>query len=162
IDIAQSQVQQAVNKQPDMSSVGSAQLAVTSAQIALDKLTEGADPQAVAIAEAQIKAAQAALDLANYNVSRATLTAPFDGVVAKVNLTPGEPSPVDKPAIVLIDDRGFFVDIPVDEVDIAQVSEGQIAAFAFDSLPGESVTGRVTRIAPTAQSIGDVITYAVH
>src|SRR5207302_297370 len=33
--------------------------------------------------------------------------------------------------------------------------------LAFDSLPGETITGRVSKIAPTSITIGDVVTYAV-
>src|SRR5207244_12001581 len=112
-------------------------------QAALDALMEGADAHTLAIADAQMKAAQAALDLANYNLSRSTLVAPFNGVVAKINLTPGESLPLDKPAVVLIDDASFYVDIPVDEIDIAKVAEGQPVTLAFDSLPGAAVSGRV-------------------
>ncbi len=161
VRIAQAQLDQTKGRHGDVGSVASAQLAVISAQAALDKLLEGADTQSLAIAGAQLKAAQAALDLATYNLSRSTLVAPFDGVVARINLTAGEPSPLDKPAVILLDDGSFYVDIPVDEVDIAKVAEGQPVALAFDSLPGEVVTGRVSRIAQTALGVGDVVTYAV-
>ncbi len=161
VQIAQAQLDESKSKHGDVGSVASAQLAVTSAQAALDKLLEGADPQSLAIAGAEMKAAQTAIDLAAYNLSRSTLLAPFDGVVAKINLTPGEPAPMDKPAVILLDDSSFYVDIPVDEVDIAKVAEGQPVTLAFDSLPGEIVTGRVSRIAQTALGVGDVVTYAV-
>lgn len=161
VKIAAVQLELARNQRGDLASVAQAQLAVVSSQVALDKLLEGADAQSMAVADAQLKAVQAALDLARYNLSRSTLTAPFDGVVAKVNLIPGEPMPLDKPAIILIDDSSYYVDIPVDEVDIAKVTVGQAATLAFDSLPDETITGRVGKIAPTATGIGDVVTYAV-
>jgi HlyD family secretion protein len=161
IKIAQAQLDQTKGRQGDVGSVANAQLAVTSAQAALDALLEGADAQTLAIVDAQMKAAQAALDLATYNLSRSTLVAPFSGVLAKINLTTGEPAPLDKPAVVLIDDASFYVDIPVDEIDIAKVAEGQPVTLAFDSLPGEVVTGRVSRIAQTALGVGDVVTYPV-
>src|SRR5207249_2235536 len=135
-------------------SVANAQLAITASQASLDRLLEGADQRSIAIVGEQLKAAQAALDLANYNLSRAVLLAPFDGIVAKINLTPGEAAPLDQPAVILIDDSSFYVDIPVDEVDIAKVAEAQPVILAFDSLPGEVVSGRVSRIAQTALGVG--------
>jgi RND family efflux transporter MFP subunit len=159
--IAQAQLDQTKAHHADLASVAAAQLAVTTTQATLDALTEGADEQTLAVAQAQIKAAQTAVDLANYNVSRAVLLAPADGVVAQINLTPGEPAPTDKPAVLLLDDSGFYVDVPVDEVDISKVQVGQNAALTLDSLPNEAISGKVTRLAPIAQTIGGVVTYLV-
>ncbi len=161
VKVAQAQLSQVRNQGGNLGSIAAAQLAITSSQTALDKLLEGPDANAIAIAEAQIRAAQAALDLAAYTLSRSTLVATFDGVVAQIDLVEGEPAPLDKPAILLIDDSRFHIDLPVDEVDIARVAPGQPVTLAFDSLPGEVIRGRVSRVAETALTIGDVVTYSV-
>src|SRR5262245_46598841 len=71
-----------------------AQAGVTQAQANLDRLQTGPQSSDLAIAQAQVANAQAALDLARLTLDEATLTAPFAGTVAEVNLKPGEvPSP---------------------------------------------------------------------
>jgi HlyD family secretion protein len=129
--------------------------------VALDTLLAGASEDQIAIVQARLEAAQIALDLANYYLSRGILIAPFDGVVAKVNLVPGEFPPMDQPAILLFDTSAFYLDIPVDEADISKVAVDQLVNLTFDALPGEVLTGRVSRIADTAINLGGVVTYAV-
>ncbi|MBX3061510.1 MAG: efflux RND transporter periplasmic adaptor subunit [Anaerolineae bacterium] len=161
VTVAEAQAAATASQGGNPASVASAQLAVASAQATLDKLITGATPEQLALAQAQLEAAQAAINLARYNVERGTLLAPFDGIVAQINLAVNEPVPLNQPAIVLIDDSSFFVDVPVDEADIARVHEGQIVSLALDSLPGELITGKVQRVASTAVDLGSVVSYLV-
>jgi HlyD family secretion protein len=159
---AQSQLAQAQNARGDGVSIAQAQAAIVQAQTALDKLSDGADDLSIQIAQAQVDAAQAAVDLAAYNISRSTLTAPFAGVVTRLALTVGEYAPLDRPAVTLVDDSGYYVDIGVDEIDVAKVAVGQKVGLLFDALPGETITGTVDRVAASAVDAGGVVTYPVH
>ncbi len=161
IGIAQAQLSQTQNAHGDLGSIGAAQAAVVQAQTALDKLTEGADARTIAIAQAQIDQAQSAVDLADYNLARGVLTAPFDGVVGQLNLTIGEAAPLDKAAAILVDNSAYYVDIAVDEIDVSKVIQGQTVTLAFDSLPGVPIAGSVQRVADTSLEVGGVVTYAV-
>ena len=49
----------------------------------------------------------------------------------------------------------------VDEVDVAQLAEGQAAHLSFDALPDEEVAGTVTYIAPSSTNIGGAVAYGV-
>ncbi|MBX3081510.1 MAG: efflux RND transporter periplasmic adaptor subunit [Anaerolineae bacterium] len=161
ISAAEAQADATRSQGPNQASVASAALSVATAQAALDKLVGGATPEQLAVVKAQLDAAQTAIDLASYNISRGTLTAPFSGIVAQINLTENEPSPTQQPAIVLVDDSSYYVDLPVDETDIATVTEGQAVTLAFDALPDAAVTGRVSSIATSAVDLGGVVTYIV-
>ncbi len=161
VKIAESNLAQIRAQGGSDANIAAAQLAIITAQTAIDKLKNGADAQTRAIAETQIKAAQAALDLARYNLTRANLTAPYAGVVAKINLTAGEPVPQDRPAITMLDDSSFYVDVPVDETDISKAAVGQPATLIFDSLPGQVIKGSVSRIAVTSITVSGVVTYPV-
>ena len=161
VPIAQAQLSQAQSQRGNAANVAGAQLSVASAQAALDRLRNGPEPEAVAIAEAQIEAAQAALALAEYNLERATLTAPVDGVVARLNLVEGEPAPLDRPAVLLVDDSRFILDVPIDEADIGGVAAGQPVTVSLDALPGRPLVGRVSRVAETATTLGGVVTFLV-
>jgi uncharacterized protein YgiM (DUF1202 family) len=115
----------------------------------------------VARVQAALQAAQAAFDQAKTNLSKTVLTAPFDGVVAQLNLNLGEPTPVQSAAALLIDTNTYYVDLPVAEVDIAKITVGQDAKLRFAALPRTVLTGRVTRIGTSGASVGGVITYTV-
>ena len=60
------------------------------AQAQLELLKAGSAPDQIAEAQAQVDQARAALTLAQLTLDRATLSAPFDGEVAAVNVKTGE------------------------------------------------------------------------
>jgi HlyD family secretion protein len=51
--------------------------------------------------------------------------------------------------------------VNVDEVDVAQIAEGQPAHLSFDAIKGEEVDGTVAYIAPSSTNVGGAIAYAV-
>ena len=98
-------------------------------------------------ARAQVGVAQAELE-------KLSLRAPFAGVLAEIDVEEGEwitPSPplLIAPAVVdLIDPASLYVSAPMDEVDAARVAPGQRARVTVDSHPGRQWPGRVERVAP--------------
>lgn len=56
----------------------------------LQKLLEGADPLELEAAQLEVEAAQLALEEAQENLEKATLRAPFDGAVVRVNVEVGD------------------------------------------------------------------------
>jgi HlyD family secretion protein len=131
------------------------------AQAQLDLLLAGATEEEIAEAEAQVAQARAALELAELSLENATLRAPFDGVVSRVNVTIGETPPAQGPALVVLDNSQFHMTVSVDEVDVAQLALGQTAEVTLDALPGAVITGTVKQIAPIATLEGGVVTYDV-
>jgi RND family efflux transporter MFP subunit len=129
------------------------------AQARLGQLT--ADPTAsdLARAEARVAQAQAQLDQAQIQVDDATLRAPFDGVVANVNVAAGEAVSAQAP-VVLIDISRFLVKVTVDEVDISRVAVGQPVEVLIDAL-GATLPGTVTRLEPLPQTDSAVTAYLV-
>jgi RND family efflux transporter MFP subunit len=159
VQIAQNQLQIDQAKGANVGSVASAQAQVTSAQVALDNLLKGADPNDVAKVQAQLQSAQAAVDAARTSLAQATLTAPFDGLVAQLNLNVGEQASAS--AVVFLDAGSFYVDVPVTEHDISSIQVGQPVTLVFDSLPGVTVNGQVIRVGQTGSKTSGVVTYTV-
>ncbi|NTU80528.1 MAG: efflux RND transporter periplasmic adaptor subunit [Chloroflexales bacterium] len=119
------------------------------AQAGLDKLL--ADPTAsdLTTRQASVARAEVSLKLAQRSLALGTLTAPFAATVARVDMRVGEPA--DATAIIaLVDLSSFHVDLPVDELDIAQVKEGQRVNVDLDAIPGQTFGGTVTNVAPLA------------
>ncbi len=87
-----------------------------------------------------------------------TLVAPFDGVIANSNVIVGELPPASG-AIEMIDDSEFYIDLAIDETEIADVQVGQPVSLTLDALPEASITGTISRVAQTPTRIGQVVTY---
>lgn len=129
-------------------------------QSQLDLLLEGATDEQVAAAEARVEQARASLEQAEFSLEQATLSAPFDGTVAAVNVTSGEIAST-LPAITLVDESGFHVTVSVDEIDVGQLTEGQDADVTLDAFPDIVIPGVIERIAPAATLEGGVVYYDV-
>ena len=138
-----------------------ARAGVSKAQANLDRIKSGAQPDDLAAAQAQVASAQATLDLARLTLDEATLTAPFAGTVAEVNLKVGEtPSPTE-PALVLADLSSFHVDVAVDEVDVSRLAVAQPVTLTLDALPGLTLPGKVESIDPLSNAQSTVTSYQV-
>ncbi len=147
---------------PDRDRLVAAQAMVAQAQAAQSRLNpEPRDSQKAAVGAA-IAQAQAAVELAKLNREKAELRAPFDGIVAAVNVDPGDPSTtVGVPAIKVVNVSKLRIDVQISDTDIAQVAVGQKAEMRADAMPDTVITGKVSYIAPTATAIGTLRTYLV-
>ncbi|MFV9504390.1 MAG: efflux RND transporter periplasmic adaptor subunit [Oscillochloridaceae bacterium umkhey_bin13] len=129
------------------------------AQARLERLV--ADPRAsdLARAEAAVAAAQAQLDQVQIQLDDTLLRAPFAGVVATVNVAPGESISGQSP-LVLVDISRFLVKVTVDEVDIARVQPGQTVEVLIDAL-ATTLPGTVVSLEPLPQAGSAVTAYRV-
>jgi HlyD family secretion protein len=131
------------------------------AQAQLDLLLAGPGAHQVAAAQANVDQATVALEMARAELAKTTLVAPFEGVVTAINVREDELSPATLPAVALADVSELQIVVNVDEIDVARISEGQEVEIGVDALPGETIPGRVQRIAPAASQVGGVVVYQV-
>jgi HlyD family secretion protein len=151
-----------INLPPDSAQLAQAQAGVVQAQAAKAKLTEEPREAQKSAAQAAIAQAQAALELAQISREQAEIRAPFDGVVAEVNVDPGDPSTVvGKPAIKFVDVSKLHVDAQISDVDISKVHVGQAVEVRADAVPDAVYQGKVSYIAPVATTTGTIRTYLV-
>ena len=121
-----------------------------------DKSAGEADSQAAACSAARenAKVSDARVDVANANLDRTILRAPFNGVIAEINGEVGEfvtPSPVGiptPPTVDVVDTSCLYISAPIDEVDAPAVRAGQKARITLDAFPGRKFPGFVRRVAP--------------
>lgn len=131
------------------------------AQLDYANLSEGPDPDQVALAEARIAAASAQVDAALEQIENLTLTAPFNGVVADVLISEGEWASPGQPVAVLADLDSLRVETTdLNEIDVVQIKLGGIADITFDAIPDEIFTGTIIEISPKA-SDGSGVNYTV-
>ncbi len=164
VSIADARAIAAEDNGADIGSVSSAEAGVIAAQTTLDRLMNGATDLDVQQAQIELVQAEQGVALAQSNLDRALLSAPFSGVIAQLNITAGEPAPAQDVAALLIDTQSFFLDLPVDESDIARIEVGQLVEVTLDALPDVVLTGRISRLplASQPQLPGQqVVTYLV-
>jgi len=105
-------------------------------------------------AQATARVQAARLGVAQANLEKTRLMAPFDGVVAEVSgelneyVTPSPPGIPTPPAVDLIDDSCFYISAPIDEVDAPKVRLGAEARVTLDAFGDRGFPGTVRRIAP--------------
>ena len=106
---------------------------------------------ASAVAGADLGGAQAAVDLAKYDLARTTLTAPVTGIVTHLRLQSGDYATAGHPYITLIDTSSFQILAYFEETKLAHVHPGDAASIRLMGFP-QRLTGHVGSI---GRGIGD-------
>ncbi|MCU0509289.1 MAG: efflux RND transporter periplasmic adaptor subunit [Anaerolineae bacterium] len=132
------------------SQVTAAEAQIAQAQANLDRLGRGASEGQRAVARAGVDQAMLALQQAQRRLEQTKLLAPWDGVVTAVTIVEGGQATPGQPAVRLADASQFHLDAQVDEVDIAGIEVGQTVQIEVDALPDEALTGKVSRLSPSA------------
>ncbi|MFC2030986.1 efflux RND transporter periplasmic adaptor subunit [Chloroflexota bacterium] len=146
---------------PSTSELAAADAQVAQAEASLAALLARPNAEDVAIQQAQLEEATIALAQARDQQDDVLVTAPFAGSVLEVSVTEGEWASPGAPAIVLATVHPLILDVDVDEVDVAQLREGQSARLSFDALRGGEIVGTVTLIAPASSDVGGAVAYGV-
>ena len=121
------------------------------AEAKLSELKAGAQPEDIALAEAQLQQAQAQLQLAQAYQSRATLTAPLTGLVAQRSAKVGEVVQPGSSLVSIVNLDAVDMTVHVPQSDLPRVRVGDTVKVAVDAYPTETFTGEITSIASQAQ-----------
>jgi HlyD family secretion protein len=146
---------------PSASQLASAEATLADAQASLESLRGGPTQAQIDAAEASLAQAQVALADAEAALADATVRAPFAGVLAAVNVQPGEIA--SGRVAELVDLSSLEVVLQVDEIDVGSLSVGQPATITLESYPDVVIDAEVASISPAAvvnQSTG-LVTYDV-
>jgi len=131
------------------------------AEAQLEAILDAPDEGAVDAAEAQLEAAEQAVVQAQKQLDEATITAPFNGIVASVGADEGDTVLTTTTIIHLIDLTSMELKVDVDEIDVAEVKPGQRAIIEVDALPALQLEGGVTFISSLAEEEAGVVLYEV-
>lgn len=94
----------------------------------------------------EFAAARAAVDRADYDFSRRTIRAPFDGVTGLITLDPGDFVSVGAPVTTIDDVSELLVDFVVPEQSASLIKPGLVFDAVLDSDEGKSVKGVVRSV----------------
>lgn len=104
--------------------------------------------QEIKAGETAVVQAKSALQSAEAVRNKAIIRAPFDGVVATINIHEGEGIAMGMPLIYLVDDSELYIEAPFDEANAGQISLNQKTRIELDSFPGKVFMGEVFEISP--------------
>lgn len=119
-----------------------------------DNVKSGVDPLALAAAKAKVAAAQA-------TVNGVYAIAPFDGEILAVQAVAGNAVTKGSNAVAMVDRNTLKIDTSIDEASISSVSVGDKVEVTMDSLPGVTLTGKVTLVNPIGSTVNGLVKYTV-
>jgi multidrug resistance efflux pump len=117
-----------------------------------ERMKGGVDKDQLAVLEARLKAAKAA-------VAALEVTAPFDGVVAKMNAKVGSSINAGQVAVTVADFSEWLVKTTdLTEIDVVNVNEGQPVEVTLDALPDITLKGSALSIGQSySENQGDIV-----
>jgi HlyD family secretion protein len=114
-------------------------------------------------AEASVSQAQATLDSDETDLSKALIQSPINGVVLVRSVEPGQTVAASLQAPVLFtlaeDLTQMELHVDVDEADVGQVKEGQVAEFTVDAYPERRFPAEIKQVRYGSKTVGGVVTY---
>jgi multidrug efflux pump subunit AcrA (membrane-fusion protein) len=110
----------------------------------------------------QLALAKANLDAAKDTLSNYVITAPFDGVVADVNVKVGEQVGAETRIVSIADFSQWIIETTdITELEVVKLSAGQTVALVPDALPDLTLNGTITEISQAYTQQGGDILYTV-
>jgi multidrug resistance efflux pump len=132
------------------------------AQVYLAALTGGTvPPDASGAALLQLKQDQLAVQTAQEDLDGTRLIAPFSGEVAAVTASVGDYVSPGQIILVISDVNHMHIETTdLSERDVPEVKLGQVATVSIKAL-NQNVSGKVSAISPTADTLGGDVVYKV-
>lgn len=112
---------------------------------------QGPRREDIAQAQAQLAAAQAAVALLQHQLGEATLKAPVGALVRARLMEAGDMASPQRPVYTLAIADPKWVRAYVRETDLGRIRPGMAAGIAIDSLPGQTLPGKVGYISSVAE-----------
>jgi len=129
-------------------------------QESLNKIMAEPDELDIRVKEIVIQQKQDALFDAQQNLADHYVYAPFNGIVANINVKKGELISLNTALTTLIT-KQKIVEIFLNEIDIAEIKNGQKASITFDAVQDLKITGQVVEIDTLGVVTQGVVTYGI-
>jgi HlyD family secretion protein len=142
--------------------LASAEARVAEAERTWEKVKDGPDPQALAVAEERVALAKAMLKAAEAALAETELVAPFGGTIASISLKAGQPVPSGQVVVIIADFERWIIETDdLTEIELPKIRVGQPVTVEFDSLSDMVFDGVVESISPYYELKRGDVTYTV-
>ncbi len=136
-----------------------AQASLDNANVSLQQAQKNLDTQ-LKTAQATLDNAKISVDVAQRNLDKASIYAPFDGLVSAVNFSAGD-SAGSGTAVSMVDLSNLQVKLTIAEIDVAKIKINQTAQMTIDALPNKTYNAKVIAIGPVGTVTQGVVNYPV-
>ena len=123
-----------------------------SAQDQLDMLTQGETQETLNVLQAQVKQAQAALELANTQLSNGTIISPISGTVSAKNINVGELASPGVTLLSIVNVDTLYINASLPDGLIGSVKVGQAVVVKVADIPDKEFTGEISVVDPVIDS----------
>jgi len=137
-----------------------AERSIKERELMLARAKDGPDELDIRAREIAIQQKQDALLTAKQNLADYFVRAPFNGIVAEVDVRKGDSVSSGTTLITLISEQKI-AEITLNEVDVAQAEIGQLATLTFDAVEDVTLTGKIIEIDTLGAVTQGVVTYNV-
>lgn len=144
--ISQSQLETAQTQ------LAAAQAQYSSAQDQLDMLTKGETQETINVLQAQVKQAQAALDLAKTQLSNGTIASPISGIVSAKNINVGELASPGVTLVSIVNNGTLSIKASLPNGLVNSVKVGQAVIVKVADIPDKEFEGKISMIDPVIDS----------
>lgn len=144
-----------------------AQQTLNLAQAKVDKLQQGIISADILTAKTSVQQAQAQLQTAQTNLGKATMVAPFDGIITAVSGQVGQvmdstSTSSSKPGVTLAANPDVLqIETTIGQADINNIKVGQKTEITLDTQANTKITGKVSAIAVQGTSTQNVTNFGV-
>jgi RND family efflux transporter MFP subunit len=139
--------------------LAAAEASLKEKQASLADLMAGVDPLDIKTQELAVEQRRNSLYDAQNTLADYTIKAPFDGVIAAINVKVGDSA--GSAAIATIVTKQQIAEISLNEVDAAKIKVGMKATMTFDAIDGLEITGKVAELDTIGTVTQGVVTYNV-
>jgi HlyD family secretion protein len=161
MEIARLQLEQLTSGAATRAQSGAAYARVVQARTELARVQAGPAQAQIDAAQAQVKRAEAALQQAERDLERMLITAPYDGVIAALNVEIGALVAPNTPVVTIADIAPLKLTVQVDEVDIRFVRVGAPVRVRLDALPEVVFPAVVDSVAAVGTTSSGIVSYDV-
>jgi HlyD family secretion protein len=124
---------------------------VAAARAALDLAVAGATDETVQAARGQVKQAEGAVAAARARVEDTVVRAPADGTISEVILRQGEAATPGSVVVRMLDLQHLWVRVYLPVPQFGRVKRGQPAEVTADAYPAKRYTGQVLTVSDQAE-----------
>ncbi|MFH1193382.1 MAG: efflux RND transporter periplasmic adaptor subunit [bacterium] len=143
-----------------LSGLVSAERAIKNSREAIEKIKNNDNNLTLRSKNLSIHQKEDALASARQALADCFVRAPFDGVVAKINIKKGD-SVSSGTALASLITKQKIISISLTEADIVKVKTGQLATLSFDAVDNLTLTGKVYEVDMLGTASQSIVTYGV-
>jgi multidrug resistance efflux pump len=140
----------------------SAIAAEAEAKHSYEQSLDGPNQEQLALLTSRLENARAQVAAAEDALATYQITAPFDGVVAEVEVEVGEQVSAESRAVSVADTSAWIIETTdVTELEVVNLEAGQQVTFRADALPDVTMNGTVVEISQSSFTQGGDVIYTV-